>query len=284
MKKLLITALLVPGLLLAACGGSHSSETTLPLSETEPSATEIVPSPSETAASPTENLSATEASPATETSEEGSDFAPGARLSTIDPLAANGENSIVLLANPGGVLIAGVDPGVGQDVALGLFYLTGSGPGELAAQVNSGPGFETLTHTFQVAGAYRLAIRELNGVAGKYAMRIASSPGVALTIAPQHTVEGKLEGGGNVGFLHNGFAGREVTFKVEPNPGNFELDMSLSIVALSDMKTVLLTVDEAGAGSGEVATFVPTADDEYYLAVQGKDGSSGTFTLSMFEP
>jgi hypothetical protein len=202
-------------------------------------------------------------------------------LSTVDPLAANGENSIVLLANVGDTLVVGVEPGVGQDVALGLFYLTGSGSGELAAQVNDNPGFESLGYTFQLAGAYRLAIREMKGVGGEYTLRIASTPGVALTIAPHHKVEGKLEGGGSVGYLHNGYAGREVTFRVEPAPGYSELDVSLTIVALSDMGTVLLAVDENGLGQGEAATFVPPADDEYYIAVHGENGSSGVFNLTM---
>ncbi|MFZ5918798.1 MAG: hypothetical protein ACOYZ7_17820 [Chloroflexota bacterium] len=211
-----------------------------------------------------------------------SDFPPGSRLSTVDPLAANGENSFILLANVGDVLIVGVEPGAGQDIALGLFYLTGSGPGELAAQVNDGPGFESLGYTFQLAGAYRLAIREIEGVGGEYALRIASSPGVALTIAPHHQVEGKLERGQSVGYLHNGYAGQEVTFTVEPAPGYSEFDVSLSIVALSDMATVLLAVNEHGPGQGEIATFVPPADDEYYIAIRGED-STGVFSLSMVE-
>lgn len=274
MKKFTIAVLFLACSLMVACGGTDGGATTTPPSRT--------PLPTETPLS-TETPLPTEEPASTEIPEDDSDFPPGTRLSTVDPLAANGENGIILLANVGDALVVGVEPGVGQDVALGLFYLTGSGPGELAAQVNASPGFESLVYTFQVAGAYRLAIRELNGVSGEYALRIASSPGVALTIAPHHQVEGKLEGEPSVGYLHNGYAGQQVTFSVEPAPGYSALDLSLTVVALSDMGTVILTVNENGPGQGEVATLVPPSDDEYYITVRGESGSKGVFRLSMSE-
>lgn len=124
----------------------------------------------------------------------------------------------------------------------------------------------------------------MSGISGEYTMRVASSPGVALTIAPQHEVEGKLEGNPSLGYLHNGYAGQSVTLGVEPAGGYPLLDLSITIVALTDMRTVLLEVDENGAGQGETAVFLPPADDEYYVVVEGEDGSSGVFVLTMTEP
>ncbi len=275
MNKSLIL-LLVAAFLLTACGGG-AEETVAPTSTTAVQSTEpptAIPPIEPPTEPPTAEPTTAEAPP-----EE--DLPPGTRLSTVDSLAANGENSLVLLANPGDILIAGVEPASGQDVALGLFLLTGSGGGELVTQMNSGPGFETLAYTFEVAGAYRLAIREINGVAGEYAMRIASTPGVALTIAPQHTVEGKLEGPGGLSYLHNGYVGRELRLTVTPAVD--VLDLQVTIIALSDMSQVLLYADERGAGEAETVVFLPPADDEYLITVQDNGQGTGAFSLAMSE-
>ena len=266
-SRFLIVLLLCLTLLMTACGGSGNDEP-------EPAPTEIPPATEE----PTQ-----EPEPTTIPQPDDSDFPPGTRLSTVDPLAANGENNIVLLASVGDVLVVGVEPSTGQDLALGLFHFTASGSDELFAQVNDGTGFESMVHTFQVAGAYRLAIRELNGADGQYALRIATSPGIALYVAPHHEVAGKLEGE-DLGYLHNGYAGQATIFNVMPAPGYFDLDLSLSIVSLLDMGTVLMEVDEGGPGEGESAIFIPPADDEYLISVRAENGSTGVFNLTMAEP
>lgn len=268
-KRFLSAVSLLACMLLAGCGGGGNAAPA-------PLPTETLPLMA------TSTLTA--ASESSETPVDDSNFPPGTRLSTLDPLAANGENNLTLLASVGDALVVGVEPGAGQDIALGLLQLTGTGPDERVAQANASAGFESLVYTFQRAGAYRLAIRELNGVAGQYALRVAGSPGVALAIAPQHQIEGMLADDSSVGYLHDGYVGRPATFDVAPAAGYADLDLRVTVVSLSDMSTVLLDVNDTGAGEAERVVFDSPAESMYYILVQSVNGSTGAFSLTMTEP
>lgn len=266
MKKILVIALILMALLLTACGGS------------EPTPAPPTKAPTETPAPPPTATAAPEPSP-----EADADFPPGTRLETIDPLAANGENNIVLLASGGDALVVGVEPEGGPDIALGLFLIGGSGEDRVVSQANAGPGYESLVHTFQIAGAYRLAIKNMNATAGGYKLRIASSAGVALYVNPRHSVQGKLESNDHLSYLHNGYADQVATISVTPAEGSADLDLSLIIVSLRDLATVLLEVDDSGPGQQETAIFRAPSDDEYLVTVRRQGDSVGIFTLKMTE-
>jgi len=266
MKKRPVIALILIGLLLTACGGSEP--TTVPPTE--------VPTVAPTIA-PTATV-APEPSP-----EADADFPPGTRLETTDPLAANDENNIVLLASVGDALVVGIEPEGGPDIALGLFLMQGSGADRLVSEVNAGPGYESLVHTFQTAGAYRLAIKNMTAKAGSYKLRIASSSGVALYFNQRHMVQGKFENNDNLSYLHLGYAGRDATISVTPAEGYADLDLRLTIVSLRDMSTILLEVDDNGPGQQETAVFKAPSDDQYLVTVWRQGDSVGVFTLKQAE-
>ena len=266
MKMRPVIALILIGLLLTACGGAEPTPVPPTMAPT------VAPTVAPTA------TAAPEPSP-----EADADFPPGTRLETTDPLAANDENNIVMLASVGDVLIVGVEPDGGPDIALGLFLMTGGSEDQLVSQTNAGPGYESLVHTFQTAGAYRLALKNMNAKAGSYRLRIGSSSGVALYFNARHMVQGKFENNDHLSYLHLGYAGRDATLSVTPAEGYADLDLSLTIASLRDTSTILLEIDDNGPGQQETAIFKAPSDDQYLITVRRKGNSVGVFTLKQAE-
>ncbi|HEU5151641.1 MAG TPA: hypothetical protein VFU19_14160 [Iamia sp.] len=155
-------------------------------------------------------------------------------------------------------------------------------PDDFTLDLLDGDEAGTSTFTTETSGTHQIRVDGgFDSTAGAYELTLDESDPFVLGDGSTPSAQGEIAGPDDEQFIDLEVrGGAEVTVDVTTTDPAFDI-----VVILRDPEddTELDRFDSAGPGEGESIDFTPSVDRTWRIAVQGKDGSTGTFQVDAYE-
>lgn len=155
-------------------------------------------------------------------------------------------------------------------------------PDDLSLDLAEDDDAGTRTFTTDLSGPHRIRVDGgFDGTAGAYELTLDEAVPFVLGDGSTPTAEGEIDGPDAEQFIDIEVRGGAfVTVDVTTTDPAFDI---VVILRDPDDDTELDRFDDGGPGEAESVELTPTEDTSWRIAVQGKGGSTGGFTVEAFD-